>query len=411
MKAAVVENITSKPDQNSSEILELVKAAGYSVVVHYEVELDPPHSHQYLPEMKLDRLKHLLEEKDIDKIIFSEALKPHMVHALEDELDEEIIDKPVLILEIFEKKANSLDIKLQVQLAQLKYSMPKMTAKLSEAVETEKAGFGAGGEQVTDVMISDMKSRIRTLERRINEIKNKASTRFQEDVPRLPIIGYYSAGKSTLFNMLTTSTRETGAEAFTTMILKTSRSTITGYPLDLIDTVGLVELPKNIISAFDLMLTEIFSFSGVVLCLNSTLSMDRWKTHLQDYLDYVDRFAGEIAPKMIIVLTKADLVSVERLQEYRSYLSGEDFEAESRVIETRVDQMEASQQAFITAFEDLFEDQLLEFHYQHLQPGTASRIHNVARIESQEWHNDGTTTLTGVGPLKLLNELKGEIFQ
>lgn len=411
MKAAVVENISNKPEQKTSEILELAEAAGYNIAVHFEVKLDPPHPQQYLSESRLERLKSMIEPDDINIIIFSDSVRPHQTYFLEEELDCEIIDKPMLILEIFENKANSRDIKLQVKLAQLKYSMPRLVTKLGESVQSERAGYGGSGEQVTDVLVSDLRNRIQTIEQKIDDIRTQVVNRASEEVPRLPIVGYYSAGKSTLFNILTESTRETGEEAFTTMIMKASRSTIAGYPLDFVDTVGLVDLPTNILSAFDLLLTEIFSFSGMVLCLNTSLPIDRWKAHLADYQEYVNRFTGDTVPRLIIALTKTDLTERDTIQKMRAHLHQQAWLKQIEIIETRSDQPEETRKQFITIFEDLFSDKLTRFFYQNLSPSTASKIHDVARVEDQEWHSNGTTSLSGIGPTNLLNELKGEIFQ
>jgi len=412
MKVAVVENLTNKSGQKVSEIMDLVEAAGYTVAVHYKVELDPPHSRHYLPEVRLEKLKQLIQDdSEIEKVVFNEKIRPHQTYYLEEELGLDIIDKALLILEIFERKANSRDIKLQVQLAQLKYNLPRLVTKMSDSVRSERAGYGGTGEQVTDTLESDMQNRIKTIEKKLSEIKKQVDNRAREEIPRLPIVGYYSTGKSTLFNMLTQSERDTGHEAFTTMILKTTRSKLAGYPIDLIDTVGLVDLPTDILSAFELMLTEVFSFAGMILCLDTSLPFEQWKSQLEDYRDYVDRFTGDNTPRIIVALTKIDLVDQEIVQEMRTHLYAQEWLEKMIIIESRNDKVEETQQQFLTAFEELFADELTQFFYQHLHPSTASRIHDVARVENQEWHSDGTTSLSGIGPKHLLDELKGEIFQ
>ena len=95
----------------------------------------------------------MIEEKNCKKIIFSDVLRSYQIANLEELLDVEIMDKVMLVLEIFENKANTTDIKLQVEMAKLIYAKPKAGARLSEAVMKERVGFGAGGEQVGSVMI------------------------------------------------------------------------------------------------------------------------------------------------------------------------------------------------------------------------------------------------------------------
>ncbi|MHA2501489.1 MAG: HflX-like GTP-binding protein [Candidatus Kariarchaeaceae archaeon] len=408
MRAAVIDNRVNRVDTERREIIELAEAAGYKVVVHYEVQLDPPHPRNYLPEMKMETFKMMIAEEEIDKVIVAQPLRAHQVGTLKDILEIETIDKPSLVLEIFEKKANSVDIQLQIQLAQLKYTLPQVTSQLGQAVRGEREGFGGGGEQVTNVAVSDIRSRMRTIETKLKEYKKEPSTQ-DDTIPRIPIVGYYSAGKSTLFNILTSSDRETGAEAFTTMIMKTQRSEVTGYPIDLVDTVGLVDLPTNILSAFELMLSQIFAYSGMILCLSSDLPFDQWKSQLADFEEYIERFT-KTPPRILIALTKTDKADPISLSDMRDHLSTVEWITEYEVILTRSDDTVLTQNRFIEAFETLFSDRLTEFYYQHLNPSVASKIHNVARINDQEWHDDGTTSLAGIGPTELLDVLKGEIF-
>jgi GTP-binding protein HflX len=410
MKAAIIENTGRDKSKSLQEIRDLAEAASYEIEFEYVVEMDYPHSTKYLTEYKMEELKLLLEEQPVQKIIVNDQLAPKQTFHLEEELELDVIDKPMLILEIFENKANSKDIKMQVQLAQLKYSVPRMMTEIGEAVRSERPGFGGSGEQVTDIMVSDMYRRIRTLEGKLKQYKEKQEARLQSIYPRLPIVGYYSSGKSTLFNILCDEDRDIGAEAFTTMIMKTGRSQITGYAIDFIDTVGLVDLPTDILSAFEVMLSAIFSFSGLMLCIDASRGEEHAKLALSDFEEYVDRFTGDKKPRILIFLTKSDLVDPDEVRDLKAVVHHQEWLEEYEIITSSFHKPEALKQNFQDAFERLFADELLQFYYPHLSPSDASKLHDVARIMEQEWHNDGTTSLNGIGPKKILNQIRGEML-
>ncbi|MHA2404619.1 MAG: HflX-like GTP-binding protein, partial [Candidatus Kariarchaeaceae archaeon] len=253
MKAVVLRHLPRKWIRATREIYDLADAAAYEIV--NEITFYGEHSQPktFLPEMKIQDLQFLIEEEDIDKILIDGSIHAKQMLALEEITDLEVMDKPMLVLEIFSNRANTADIQLQIQLAQLKYSVPRMVSKLGEAVQSERPGFGGTGEQVTEILVSDLKRRIRNMEAKLEGYRSKVDDSSEIIIPRLPLIGYYSAGKSTLFNILTSQNRETSEQAFTTMILKSARTKIAGYSLELIDTIGLVDLPSDILSAFDVM--------------------------------------------------------------------------------------------------------------------------------------------------------------
>ncbi len=406
MKAVVIRHIKRKWLEPDEEILDLAEVAAYKVVEIIDFYANNPHPQNYLPEMKLQDLLFMIQEQDIRKVIIDTSISPTQMLSLEEQTQIEIMDKPMLVLEIFANKANSKEINLQIQLAQLRYSIPRTVSKLGEAVRSERPGFGGTGQQVTDTLVSDIKRRIRNIEFKLEEIKKNRKTEITE-IPILPIIGYYSTGKSTLFNILTEDDRETGSEAFTTMLLKRGRSMVTGYAIELIDTIGLVDLPSNVLNAFELMLDSIFSFSSMIICIDSSTPSDQWSEQLQDIEKYFHEFAKENNFKIIIALTKTDLV--EHTQLLKESIAKEDWLDNYRILETRMDQPEKVKNEFIAIFEDLFNDKVVQFKFQNLHPSHASKIHENTRVIDQEWLDDGKTNMTVIAPQVIIKRLMGDV--
>ncbi|MHA2249840.1 MAG: HflX-like GTP-binding protein [Candidatus Kariarchaeaceae archaeon] len=406
----MIRHIKRKWIKPNKEIFDLAGAAGYQIVDEILFYGDQ-HPKNFLPEMKLQDLIFIIDENDIQKIIIEGLIRPAQMQSLEELTELEIIDKTMLVLEIFSNKANTKDIQLQIQLAQLKYSIPRTRTMLGDAVRKERPGFGGSGEQVTDIFVSDMKRRIRRMENRLEKYKNIQQEEETLLNPIIPIVGYYSTGKSTLFNILTENSRSTGPEAFTTMILKTSRSFLTGYAIDLIDTIGLVDLPSDVLNAFDLMLSQIFSFSGMILCLDSSLPVDHWQEQLEELGSYYVNFTKFSQPKVIIVFSKIDLVKNGSINEMKNLLSQQEWLTSYRLLETDMHQPDKIKKDFVKIFEEFFQDDLLLFDFNDISPSYASKIHDVARVESQEWLVNGNTSISAFAPKNVIKKLRGEIFQ
>ncbi|MHA2169377.1 MAG: HflX-like GTP-binding protein [Candidatus Kariarchaeaceae archaeon] len=408
MKAVVLRHLPRKWIRATREIYDLADAAAYEIV--NEITFYGEHSQPktFLPEMKLQDLQFLIEEENIDKILIDGSIHAKQMLALEEITDLEVMDKPMLVLEIFSNRANTADIQLQIQLAQLKYSVPRMVSKLGEAVQSERPGFGGTGEQVTEILVSDLKRRIRTLEAKLEGYRSKEDDSTDMTIPRLPLIGYYSAGKSTLFNILTSQNRETSEQAFTTMILKSARTKIAGYSLELIDTIGLVDLPSDILSAFDVMLHSIFSHKGMILCLDCSLPIEQWVMQLDDIGSYVDNFTAANDRKILIVFTKTDLVKSKALSIMKQAIE-DSWITNHELVMSRIDEPEKTQQEFIAGFERLYASEIQSYTFHNVNPANASKIHDTTRVEEQEWLSDGNSHLSVIAPKSVISKLRGEL--
>ena len=410
MKAVIVRWLKHKSDEVSSEIDELAIAAGYEIIEEFTFYGNSPQPRNFIPNRILDDVQALIESDKIEKIIIDGNIRTHQVVTLEEITEVTVLDKALLVLEIFSNKANSKEIQMQIELAELKYKIPRTVNAVGEAVQTERPGFGGTGTQVKDTLISDINRRMSKLEQKLEDLKKKHLQKVPgNDIPRLPIIGFFSAGKSTLFNILTEGDQEIGQEAFTTMILKAGRTNVTGYPIDLVDTIGIVDLPPHILNAFELMLYQIFSFPGMVLCLDTSNPLFIIDLHLEQFREYFDTFNKISTPrKLLIILTKSDLISSERLDHIISSVSSQPWLPQFEMISISKNDPEKLINDFKVSFEKLFHSDLYHFDFKHVTPRIASKLHESARIDAHGWNSDGTAWMKGVGIRSLIMPFVGD---
>ncbi len=397
LRALILYYLKYPNTEKTGEMLDLAKAAGYTIVGEYK--FNKLHKDNYLSDLKMSELQALIGELSVETILINEAVSIRYMKALNDALDPVVIlDKPMLILEIFEKKSNTIDIRLQTQLAQLKYTAPRMRSEVGAGVQSEKQGFMGTGEKITDVVKSDMRKRIAKIERKLNDIQIKITP--DETVPKLPIMGFYSAGKTTLFNLLSDSNRDTGDEAFTTMLLKSTWIKITGFPVQLVDTIGLVDLPPAVLRAFDPMLKTIFSLHGLILCIDASTNDNQFNLQLDNLIKYHNKFAVDgLQYNILFVLTKCDLIGKERYDDLIKLIEKR-IETEEKInnyeiMGSRMDKPEYVRNEFVRLFDLLFMEKIVEFNAFELEPKEISTIHNHARVLSETWEN-GKCNIHGI---------------
>jgi len=261
-----------------------------------------------------------------DVAIFDIDLKPAQARAFEDTTGLKAVDRTQLILDIFAQRARSRDGKLQVELAQLKYSLPRLTeedAGLSRLV----GGIGGRGpgETVLEIGRRRARSRIRHLESEIEKLSRQRGVRrrrrVRQGLPVLSIIGYTNAGKSTLLNALTESEIDTNDQMFVTLDT-TSRRLRFPKQGDVIitDTVGFIrDLPADLVAAFRATLEEL---SEADLLLHVVDASD---PYLERKMDAVGRVMTDLelnAIPRLVVLNKADVVERPLLESLCHRLDG-----------------------------------------------------------------------------------------
>jgi GTPase len=295
-----------------SEITELVRAAGVEIAEIMVFAGSQIHPRTVVGQGRLQRIALAAMRRSADVAIFDIDLKPNQARAFEDTTGLKAVDRTQLILDIFAQRARSRDGKLQVELAQLKYSLPRLTeedAGLSRLV----GGIGGRGpgETVLEIGRRRARSRIGHLEKEIQQLSKQRSVRRHRRIrlglPVLSIIGYTNAGKSTLLNALTESEIDTADQMFVTLDT-TSRRLRFPKQGDVIitDTVGFIrDLPPDLVTAFRATLEEL---SDADLLLHVVDASD---PGLERKMDAVNRVLNDLELSKVarlVVMNKADRV-------------------------------------------------------------------------------------------------------
>lgn len=239
------------------ELEELARTAGAVVLAKVIQKRDKPDSATYVGSGRLEEIKEFAQNNEIDLLIFDGELTPSQQRNIENETDVRVIDRTTLILDIFAARARSNEGKIQVELAQLKYSLPRLGGK---GTELSRLGGGIGtrgpGESKLESDRRHIRRRIQNLEEELVEIakrrENLRARREKDGVETVAIVGYTNAGKSTLMNALTNAGVLAENKLFATLDPTSRALTLPdGREVMLIDTVGLVRrLPHHLVEAF-----------------------------------------------------------------------------------------------------------------------------------------------------------------
>ncbi len=317
-RALLVSVDTGKFDAESSldELCELVKSAGAEPVLTVMQKLYRPETATFVGSGKLTEIKEICGSQEIDIIVCDSELTPTQIKTLEAETNVRTIDRTTLILDIFALRARSREGKLQVELAQLKYLLPRLTGK---GVAMSRLGGGIGtrgpGETKLETDRRHIHRRMETLKEQLKDVeKHRSRLRERRDkngVITVAIVGYTNAGKSTLMNCLTNAGVLAQDKLFATLD-PTSRALKlpSGVTVMLIDTVGLVRrLPHGLVEAFKSTLEEA-AMSDIILNVCDASSPEA-QFHMQVTADLLSELGCGDTP-IINVLNKCDnLISPE----------------------------------------------------------------------------------------------------
>ena len=304
-------------DDHFAETLELVRSANVVIAGQVRQRRGRIHPKTVVGRGKLQEI--ILEgmRRDADVAIFDIDLKPAQARAFEDVTGMKAIDRTQLILDIFAQRARSRDGKLQVELAQLRYSLPRLTDK-DAGLSRLTGGIGGRGpgETVLEIGRRRIRDRIRALEKQVQALSRQRDLRRrrrrQQGVPVLSIIGYTNAGKSTLLNALTASDIEAADRLFMTLD-PTSRRLRFPREQEVVvtDTVGFIsELPDDLVAAFRATLEEL---GDADLLLHVADASD---PRLDDKIRAVQSLLEQLElaeVPLLMVLNKADLVPAREL--------------------------------------------------------------------------------------------------
>jgi len=261
-------------------------------------------------------------------VIFDEILKPSQNYNLASTLKTNILDREALILQIFERRARSSESILQVKLAQLRYEMSRAKEKVRLAKMGEQPGFMGIGKFEVDVYSNDIKNRMNSVKSKLQkssrqrELHRQARKRI--GFKTVSLAGYTSAGKTTLFNMLTGENKEESPKLFTTLSTTTRKIILQKMEVLISDTVGFIsKLPAYMIQAFKSTLEELTYTDIVIVVVDISDSILELRKKFRSCVTTLDEI-GVDKDKIIFVLNKSDLVSEEEVNDKADQLALKD---------------------------------------------------------------------------------------
>lgn len=294
------------------ELEELVKTAGGVVAGRIIQSRDQFHPATYIGKGKLDEIRILIDELDATGIVCDDELSPAQLKNLEDELNTKVMDRTMVILDIFAARANTSEGKIQVEMAQLKYRMTRLSG-FGKALSRLGGGIGTRGpgEKKIETDRRIIRERISRLSVQLKEIEQHRQTirkkRKNISTPIAAIVGYTNAGKSTLLNKSTDAGVLSEDKLFATLD-PTTRALIIpdGEKVLLTDTVGFIrKLPHHLIEAFKSTLQEA-KFADIIIHVVDSSNPDMDK-HIKTVYEILESL--EVGDKPIITLyNKSDLV-------------------------------------------------------------------------------------------------------
>ncbi len=298
-----------------AELKQLADTAGLVVVDNMLQKRSVPDAATYIGKGKLEELRFKCQILGIDSIIFDDELSPVQIRNLEETTGKAIIDRSMLILDIFAGRAKSNEGKLQVELAQLRYMMPRLVGQ-GEVLSRLGGGIGTRGPGETKLEADrrNIRKRITELESRLEQVvktrKLHREQRTGQSIPVIALVGYTNAGKSTLLNALTGSDVMAEDKLFATLDTTTRKITLPDNRQALLtDTVGFIrKLPHHLVAAFRATLEEVVEADLLVHVLDGSGSeVEEQVKAVTEVLSYLK---AEHKPT-VIAINKVDTITSE----------------------------------------------------------------------------------------------------
>jgi len=307
------------------ELQSLAESAGYHVVGEMEQIRERDPSFQ-IGSGKVKELADLVKAKEAERVIFDNELKPLQAYNLAKETGIEAIDRFQLILEIFARRAATTEAKLQIELAKLRYELPRAKEKVKLARTSEQPGFMGLGAYQVDLYYETVKRQIHHIQDKLKGIRKKRGLhrkrRLELGYSTISLAGYTNAGKSSLFNALAEETARVGEGLFTTLSTTTRAISLANKKVLLTDTVGFIDrLPLTLIEAFHSTLEETIFSDLILLVVDMSEAQEDIEHKLTICLDTIQTIGASSIP-IITALNKIDLLQEWELQQKQSNLKG-----------------------------------------------------------------------------------------
>jgi GTP-binding protein HflX len=314
-------------EEELAELRELSRTAGVEPVGEVVQQRDQPDRRTYVGKGKVEELKAGYRAAGAEVLIVDDELSPTQQRSLENALNARVVDRTQLILDIFAQHARSAEGKLQVELAQLEYNLPRMRG-LWQHLERLGGGVGTRGPGETQLETDRRlaRRRVSLLKRRLGELRRQRETRRKERkrsaAPTVALAGYTNVGKSTLLNALTGAEVSVRNRLFETLDPTTRGFEEEGRRYLVTDTVGFIRrLPHQLVEGFAATLEETLVADLVLHVVDASVAEDR----VDEMVDAVDSVLHEIGADGIpreLVLNKIDLVDPLRRRRLENRFPG-----------------------------------------------------------------------------------------
>jgi GTP-binding protein HflX len=251
----------SKAEEYLDELEFLALTAGAKTLKRFTQKLEYPDPRTFLGKGKLEEVKLFVEENKVDSVIFDDELSPSQIRNIEKVLACKILDRSLLILDIFAGRARTAQARTQVELAQLQYTLPRLT-NLWTHLSKQKGGIGMKGPGETEIETDRrvIRDKISLLKKKLEVIdqQNETRRRNRDDKVRVTLVGYTNVGKSTIMNLLSKSDVLMENKLFATVDSTVRKVVIDKVPFLLSDTVGFIrKLPTQLVESFKSTLDEV----------------------------------------------------------------------------------------------------------------------------------------------------------
>ena len=309
-------------DEQTTEYLDelefLAETDGVKTLKRFTQRLAHPDNKSYVGKGKLEEIKAYVEEKGIDLILIDDEISPSQQRNIEEVLKKRVLDRSMLILDIFAQRARTVQAKTQVELAQLQYMLPRLKGMWTH-LERQRGGTGTRGgagekEIETDRRIAERK--ITALKEDLKKIDKQNITRRKSraDMTRVALVGYTNVGKSTLMNLLAKENVFAENKLFATLDTTVRKVTFNAVPFLLSDTVGFIrKLPHHLVESFKSTLDEAIE-ADILLHV-----VDISHPAFQDQMNVVNEILKELkcdTKPVIVIFNKMDLYEQNQFDEY-----------------------------------------------------------------------------------------------
>lgn len=350
---------TEQVDEYLDELAFLAETAGAIAVKKFTQKLPHPDSRTFVGKGKLEQIKQFIEGKDIDLVIFDDELTGSQIINIEKELGTKTIDRSDLILDIFARRARTAQAKVQVELAQYQYLLPRLKG-MWKHLERQGGGIGTRGPGETEIETDRriVKDKISLLRKRLGEFDKQAFTQRKErgEFIRVSLVGYTNVGKSTIMNLLSKSEVFAENKLFATLDTTTRKVVFENTPFLLSDTVGFIrKLPHHLVESFKSTLDEVRE-ADILLHV-----VDISHAQHEEHIGVVNKTLQELKAFEKPILTIFNKMDLYEEKNFDSWLEAEVKQEILRELREKWEHITDNNCIFVSALERLNIDNLRDF--------------------------------------------------